>query len=214
MAECSETGENGKRNGSQEKMEAMREEIAKNHGIDLSVERIRKLRKVASAYEAGRRRPGVSLEGHLEAGNPAALEELTKNVPQGTALTRDYLRQLKHPNEKAEQDQQKAERRQQVDHQVVALQNLYKQVERERDELVREKEEREQKFTDPGASVGKEPEPLAPPLAPADQPELTVGEDLTQALRLLLLSRGFDPAADNIKQALADFVQAVMAQQP
>ena len=74
LAECSETGEDGVRNGSYAKMEAMREEIATNHGVELSFERIRKLRKVASAFPPGRRRPAVSLEGHLEAGTPEALD--------------------------------------------------------------------------------------------------------------------------------------------
>jgi hypothetical protein len=74
VAECSETGDHGVRNGSYAKMEAMREEIAKNHGVALSLERVRKLRKVASAFPPGRRRPGVSLDGHLEAGTPEALD--------------------------------------------------------------------------------------------------------------------------------------------
>ena len=60
LAECSETGKDGVRNGSYAKMDAMREEIAKNRGVELSLERIRKLRKVADAFPPGRRRPGVS----------------------------------------------------------------------------------------------------------------------------------------------------------
>ena len=83
VAECSETGDDGVRNGSQAKMEAMREEIAKNHGVELSFERIRKLRKVASAFPPGRRRPGVSLEGHLEAGTPDALDDVDQERPGG-----------------------------------------------------------------------------------------------------------------------------------
>jgi hypothetical protein len=73
LAECCEPGEDGVRNESYAQMEAMRQEIAANHGVQLSFERIRKLRKVASAFPPGRRRPGVSLEGHLEAGTPEAL---------------------------------------------------------------------------------------------------------------------------------------------
>ena len=59
VAECSETGDDGVRNESYPKMEGMRQEIAANHGVHLSFERIRKLRKVASAFPPGRRRPAV-----------------------------------------------------------------------------------------------------------------------------------------------------------
>jgi hypothetical protein len=214
LAECPDPGENGVRNGSQAKMEAMRDEIAKNHGVELSVERIRKLRTAASTFPAGRRRPGVSLEGHLDAGTPEALDEFINSVPKGTALTCKYIRQLKHPTEKADQDQQKAERRlQEADHQK-ALQGLCRQLEREKEQLGAEKDEYKQLYAELCGTLGKEPKPLAPPLAPANEPTLTVADDLTQALRLLLLSRGLDPAADNINQAMADFVKAVLAQQP
>jgi hypothetical protein len=213
LAECSETGEDGGQNGSYAKMEAMREEIAKNHGVDLSFERIRKLRKVASAFPPGRRRPGVSLEGHLESGTPEALDELIKRTPKGTALTCAYIRPLKYPAEKAEQDQQKAERRHQIEDQRTALQNLCRQMERKQEELQREKEEREQRYTDLCRSMGQEPEPFSPPLSPDHEPSHTVAEDLEQSVRVLLLSRGFYPTADNLKQAIADFVKAVLAQQ-
>ena len=59
VAECSETGDDGVKNKSYAKMEAMRQEIAKNRGVELSFEQIRKLRKVASAFPPGRRRPAV-----------------------------------------------------------------------------------------------------------------------------------------------------------
>jgi hypothetical protein len=211
LAECSEPGDDGVRNGSQAKMEAMQEEIAKNHGVDLSLERIRKLRKLASAFSPGRRRPAVSLEGHLEAGTPEALDEFFKSTPKGTALTRAVIRQLKHPTEKAEQDQQKAERRHQEADQRTALQNLYRELERKNEQLEREKEEYEQRYKDACRTIDKEPEPFSPPLSPEAEPALTVAEDLEQGLRGLLLSRGFDPAADNLKQAMADFVKAVLA---
>jgi hypothetical protein len=122
VAECSETGDGGVRTGSYVKMEAMRQEIATNHGVDLSFERIRKLRKVASAFLPGRRRPAVSLEGHLEAGTPAALDAFITSAAKGTPLTRECIRRLKHPAEKAEQDQQKTERRHQIEDQRTALQ--------------------------------------------------------------------------------------------
>jgi hypothetical protein len=102
VEECCETGEDGVKNESYAKMNAMRVEIAKNHGIELSLERIRKLRKVASAFPAGRRRPGLSLEAHLEAGTPDALDEFVKAAPKGTALTRAYIRQSKDPAEQGE----------------------------------------------------------------------------------------------------------------
>ena len=65
------------RNGSQAKMEEMKEEIAKHHGVDLSLERIRKLRKVAAAFPPGRRRPGVSVEAHLESACPTRWTNLS-----------------------------------------------------------------------------------------------------------------------------------------
>ena len=206
LAECCETGKDGVRNESHAKMEAMRQEIAKNRGVELSFERIRKLRKVASAFPAGRRRPAVSLEGHLEAGTPEALDALINSAPNGTTLTRTYIRRLKHPTEKAEQDQQKVERRHQIEDQRTALQNICRQLERAT-------EEREQRYIALCRSVGKEPEPFSPPLSPENEPSLTVAEDLEQALRVLLTARGFDPKADNIKRAIEEFVQAVLARQ-
>jgi hypothetical protein len=211
LAECSEPGENGVRNGSNATMEAMRDEIAKNHGVDLSLERIRKLRKVASAFPPGRRRPAVSIEGHLEAGTPEALDAFFKSAPEGTALTRAMLRQLKYPTEKAEEAKQADERRhQEADHQK-ALQDLCRQLERKNEQLERAKEEYEQRYKDACRTIDKEPEPFSPPLSPEAEPALTVAEDLEQGLRGLLLSRGFDPAVLN--QAIADFVKAVLAQQ-
>ena len=204
LAECSETGKDGDRNDSYAKMEAMREEIAKTAACDLSFERIRKLRKVASAFPPGRRRPAVSLEGHLEAGTPEALDAFINSAPNGTPLTCAYIRQLKHPTERVEQDQQKAERRHQIEDQRTALQNLCRQQERKTEKLVREKEERERQYTALCRSIGKEPEPFSPPLSPDNEPPLSVAEDLERALRFLLMARGFDPAA--LKKAIADFV--------
>jgi hypothetical protein len=86
LAECSQTGEDGVRNGSYAKINAMREEIAQNHGIDLSFERVRKLRKVAAAFPPGRRRPAVSLESHLEAGTTEALDDVINRTPGGVAV--------------------------------------------------------------------------------------------------------------------------------
>ena len=211
MAECSETGDDGVRNESYALMKAMREEIAKNRGVELSFERIRKLRKVASAFPAGRRRPAVSLEAHLEAGTPDVLDELINSAPNGATLTRAYIRRLKHPSEKVEQDQQKAERRQQRDDQRTALQNLCRQQERQREKLLREKEERERQYTALCRSIGKEPGTVFAALSPDDEPPLSVAEDLERALRFLLMARGFDPAA--LKKAIADFVDTVLAQQ-
>ena len=206
LAECCEPGEDGVRNELDAKMKAMRQEIATNHGFELSFERIRKLRKVASAFPPGRRRPAVSLEGHLEAGAPEALDAFINSAPNGTHMTREYIRRLKHPAEKAGQDQQKVERRRQIEDQRKALQNLCRQLERE-------KEEREQRYMAVCHSVGKEPEPFSPPLAPEDEPSRTVAQDLEQGLRALLMARGFDPKADNMERAIDEFVRAVLAQQ-
>ena len=206
LAECCEPGEDGVRNELYARMKAMRQEIALNRGVQLSFERIRKLRKVASAFPPGRRRPAVSLEGHVEAGTPEALDAIIESAPIGTSLTVSYIRQLKHPTEEAEENQQKAERRRQKDDQRTALQNICRQLERE-------KEEREQRYTALCRSVGQEPEPFSPPLSPENEPSLTVAEDVEQAVRLLLTARGFNPNADAIKRAIEEFVRAVLAQQ-
>jgi hypothetical protein len=88
------------------KMEKMQAEIARNHGVELSFERVRKLRKVASDFPAGRRRPGeASLEAHLEAGTPEELDELIRKTP-GTALTVSRIRQAKLPEEKAQRQKE------------------------------------------------------------------------------------------------------------
>ena len=213
LAECCEPGENGVRNESYAAMRAMRQEIAENHGVELSFERIRKLRKVASAFPAGRRRPGISLEAHLEAGTPGALDAWIEKAPQGTALTRSFIRQLKNPTEKAEQDQQQAERSHQIMDQRLALQNLCRQAERDKEQLLREKEARERQYADLCRSIGKEPEPVSPPLAPDDDPSLPAAQKLEQELRLWLAARRFDTTIGNIKQAIIDFVKAVLAQQ-
>jgi hypothetical protein len=205
VAECSETGDNGVRNESYAQMEAMRQEIATNHGVDLSFERIRKLRKVASAFPPGRRRPAVSLEGHLEAGTPETLDRLVKAAPAGTTLTRKYIQQQKHPEKKAEQEQQKAERRRQGEEQRLAWLNVCKQLERERDV-------RDQQYAELCHSAGKEPEPISPPLVPEGEPPRTLAGDLEQAIGMVLIARGFDPKADRIKKAIGDFVSAVLAQ--
>ena len=209
VAECSETGDDGVRNAFYAKMEAMQQEIAKNRGAELSFERIRKLRKVASAFPPGRRRPGISLGGHLEAGTPEALDRFINSAPNGNPLTCSYIRRLKHPTERVEQDQQKAERRRQIEDHRTALQSLCRQEERKNEKLLREKEERERQYTALCRSIGKEPEPISPQL-PDDEPPLSVAEDLEQALRSLLMIRGFDPAA--LKKAIADFVDTVLAQ--
>jgi hypothetical protein len=209
VAECSETGRDGVRNASYPLMEAMRDEIAKNRDVELSFERIRKLRKVASAFPAGRRRPGVSLEAHLEAGTPEALDAFFSSAPSGTPLTCAYIRGRKHPTEKVEEDKQKAERRHQKEDQRTALQNLCREQERQTENLVRANNERERQYTALCRSIGKEPEPISS-LLPDEEPPLSVAEDLEQALRFLLMARGFDPAAS--KKAIADFVGTVLAQ--
>jgi hypothetical protein len=206
VAECSEVGEDGVQNGSYAKMEEMRQEIATNHGVELSFERIRKLRKVASAFSPGRRRPAVSLEGHLEAGTPETLERLVKAAPAGVTLTRKYIQKQKHPDKNAEQEQQKAERRRQREEQRLALLNVCKQLERERDV-------RDQQYAELCRSAGKEPEPISPPSVPEGEPPRTLAGDLEQAIGMVLMARGFDPKADHIKKAIGDFASAVLQAQ-
>ena len=206
LAECSETGADGVRNDSHAKIEAMRKEIAKNHGVELSFERVRKLRTVASAFPPGRRRPGVSLEGHLEAGTPEALDEIIANAPAGTALTREFIRRAKHPEEKADQENQKEERRRQVEDHRKALQDHCRQLERQNELL-------QQRYTDQCRSSGKEPEPIPPPQLQEDGASPTVAEALEQSLRVLLTLHGLDPAATTLKQAIRAFV-AVVVERP
>jgi hypothetical protein len=205
-AECSETGADGARNGSYSKMEAMREEIAKNLGVELSFERIRKLRKVASAFPPvppGRRRPGVSLEGHLEAGTHEALEKIMNTAPEGTAFTREFIRRAMHPNGKTEQDKQKeTERRRQIDDQRKALQDL-------RTQLGRQNEAQEQRYSELCRTTGTKPEPL-PSLPQEEGTPRPVAETLEQSLRVLLTLHGFDPTADTLKQAIQAFVTTVL----
>jgi hypothetical protein len=115
VAECSEPGPNGVRTGSYTRMEKMRAEIARNHGVELSLERVRKLRKVASAFPAGRRRPGeASLEAHLEAGTPDELDELIRKTP-GTALTVSRIRQAKSPERQKEDEERRTRTREKLD---------------------------------------------------------------------------------------------------
>jgi hypothetical protein len=200
LAECSESGKDGVQNGSYAKMEEMRQEIATNQGVDLSFERIRKLRKVASAFPPGRRRPAVSLEGHLEAGAPETLDRLVNAAPAGTTLTRKYIQQQKNPDKWAEQEQQKTERRRQGEDQRLALLNVCKQLERERDQ-----------YAELCRSAGKEPDPISLPLVPEGKPPRTRAGDLEQAIGMVLIARGFDPKADHMKKAIGDFVSAVLA---
>jgi hypothetical protein len=207
LAECSETGADGVRNDSYAKMEAMREEIAKNLGVDLSFERIRKLRKVASAFPPGRRRPGVSVEAHLESGAPEALDEIIAKAPEGTPLTRAFIRGAKNPDEKADQDNQKKERRRQDEDQRKALLKVCKQQEREKAQLA-------QRYIELCHSLGKEPEPLPAPSPQEAEPSGTVAEDLQHAIQRALMSCGIDATAETVKQAIQAFVAAVVHEEP
>ena len=207
VVECSETGDDGVRNGSHALMKAMRLEIAANHGEELSLVRIRKLRTAASAFPADRRRPAVSLECHLEAGTPDALDALIASIPTGTRLTRAYIREQMHLEEKAQRDQNNAERHRQREDEGAALRQVCKQLERERDEYA-------QKYADERRSAGKEPEPVSPPLVPDNETSLIPTEDLERAVAKVLIARGFDPKADYIRKALGEFVKAVMSPVP
>jgi hypothetical protein len=165
LAECSDPGPNGARNESQAKMEAMRQEIKINHGVEYSLVWIRKNRQVASAFPPDRRRSGVSLAAHMEAGTPDVLDGLVKAEPVGTVFTVAKVRELKHPNEKDEQNKQAGEQRRQGEDQVKALQNVCRKLEQENEQL-------RQRYEDSSRSAGKEPEPLSPPLKPESEPSL------------------------------------------
>jgi hypothetical protein len=205
VAECSEPGPNGVRNESYAKMKAMREEIVQNHDVDLSFERIRKLRTVAAAFLPGRRRPAVSLEAHLEAGTPDALDAFIDSAPTGTPLTRERIRRLKNPDEKARQEQQKAERRRQIADHRLALQNLCLDLERQRDD-------REDRYLALCHELKREPEPFNLVLR-KDAPPTSLVEDLGQSLRAVLMARGFDPATADVTVAIERLVEAALAQQ-
>jgi hypothetical protein len=206
LIECSETGADGVRNESYAKIEAMRAEIAKNHGVELSFERVRKLRQAGSTFSPRRRRMGVSLEGHLEAGTPEALDEIIANAPEGTVLTREFIRRAKHPEEKADQESRKEERRHQVRDQFKALENKFMQ-------LKRENELHQQRYADLCQSTGTDPEPLAPPASQEQGAPRTVAEDLEQSLRVFLTLHGFDPTAAALRQAIHAFVTTVIERQ-
>ena len=75
------------------------------------------LRKAASAFPPGCRRPAVSLEGHLEAGTPDVLDELINSAAEGHLSRALTFGSLSTRSEKVKQDQQKAERRHQKDDQ-------------------------------------------------------------------------------------------------
>lgn len=204
LEECSQPGPNGVRNASYAKIKAMREEISQNHDIDLSFERIRKLRKVAAAFPAGRRRPGVCLDAHLEAGSPEALDDIINRTPAGVAVTRAYVRSLM-PREKDEEKEKRQDEwhRQVKDHRV-ALQNLCSQLERERDR-------RAEQYVELCREVGREPEPFQP-VQPKDSASASVAEDLDQSLRAVLMTRGFDPTTAEVKAAINRLVEVALAQ--
>jgi hypothetical protein len=89
VAECFETGDDGVRNAS--KMEEMREEIAKNRGVDLSFERLRKLRKVASAFPASR---SIYEWIEIRAARPPRCHSAPANPPEAQAVAFEPLRDL------------------------------------------------------------------------------------------------------------------------
>ena len=205
VAECSEPGPNGVRNASYAKIKAMRKEIAQNHSIDLSFERIRKLRQAAAAFPAGRRRPGVCLDAHLEAGSPEALDDIINRTPAGVAVTRAYVRSLMPREKDEEKEKRQDERHRQVKDHRVALQNLCSQLERERDQ-------RAEQYVELCREVGREPEPFQP-VQPKDSASTSVAEDLDQSLSAVLMTRGFDPTTAEVTAAINCLVEAALAQQ-
>jgi hypothetical protein len=202
LAECSEPGPNGVRTDSYAKMDKMRAEIAGAHGVELSLERLRKLRKAAFTFPAGRRRPGeASLEAHLEAGTPDELDELIQKTP-GTALTVSRIRQAKSPEEKAQRQRETEERRAQSREKREALQDHGDQ------RRVSGNLEESSTGLDGGAAA-KRPSVL-PPAPKKENPSPGVAEALTEGLRALLKSHGIDPGADKVRRAIQSFVAAVV----
>ena len=187
LAECSKPGKNGVRNASHAKLKAMQEEIARNVGVHISLDRARELRSVAATFPPARRRPGVSLEGHLEANTPEALDELINGAPKGTALTRNYIRNMKPPAKTPKQNTSKEERDRQVADQRKALEGICRQYERQIDQL-------EERYISVCRSVGKEPELLPPPPASEEGPSRTVAENLAGHCLRLPINRVFNQA--------------------
>jgi hypothetical protein len=197
LAECSEPGPNGVRTGSYAKMDNMRAEIARNHGVDLSLERVRKLRKAGSAFPAGRRRPGeASFEAHLEAGTPDELDELIRKTP-GTALTVSRIRQAKSPEQKAQRRKEDEERRTQIREKRDALQEHH---DRQHGQHL------EESWTGPDRSAAAKATPVSPP-APNSP---GVAKALTEGLCVLVKAHGIDPGADKVRRAIQTFVAAVV----
>jgi hypothetical protein len=213
LAECSEPGPNGVRNGSNAKMKAMQQEIAQNHDIDLSLVRILKLRKVASTFPPDRRRQGVSLEGHIEAGTPEVLDEVIKNAPAGKRITREHIRDAKlsmetdgtEMGENAARDRQAQENRRQGEDQQEALRQL--------EQRNGEKVQLQQPDTDDTHSPGTE-SPSLPPPASRQKLSRPDPEALEQSARTWVLSHGFDPTAEHVKEATKAFVAALLVDLP
>jgi hypothetical protein len=202
LAECSEPGPKGVRTGSNASMEKMRAEIARNHGIELSFERVRKLRKAASTFPPGRRRPAeVSLEAHLEAGTPDELDELIRETP-GAALTVSRIRQAKAQEEKAQREKEQEERRTQTREKQDALQDHHEQRHRESEHL-------EESPTGLDRSAAAKPPEVSPPAPKKEETPRGGAEALTEALRVLVKAHGIDPGADKVRRAIQTFVAAV-----
>jgi hypothetical protein len=202
LAECSEPGPNGVRTGSNTKIGRMRAEIARDLGVELSFERVRKLRKAASTFPPGRRRPAeASLEAHLEAGTPDELDELIRKTP-GTALTVSRVRQAKSPEEKTQLEKEQEERRTQAREKQDALQDHH-------DQQHRVSEHIEASSTDLDRCPAAKPTPVSPPAPKREETSRGGAEPLTEDLRALVKSHGIDPGADEVKRAIQTFVAAV-----
>ena len=184
VAECSETGDAGVRNESYAKMKAMQQEIAKNHGVELSV-------RANSQTPEGRvgfssRSPATGCFDRRASGSRHARG--AGRVHQGRSDRHGSHPRLhsaaKAPGQERRTGPAKAERQRQKEEQRTALQNLCRQAERDKEQLLREKEARERQYVELCRSIGKEPEPVSPPLAPDDEPSLPTAEKLEQELRL------------------------------
>jgi hypothetical protein len=204
LVECPKPGRNGVRNGSHDKINAMLEETAKNHGDVLSLVRARNLRRTAANFPPDRRRSGVSLEVHLAVKTPSELDRLIASAPEGAVITRKYVRDQKSSgpeNKKPEQDTMKGENLRQVKQQCDGLLTLCEQLEQERDQ-------REQRYIDLCRDVDRKPEPFED-----GEPWRTPADSLNHSIRRLLMLRGIDPTSVAVKPAIDAFVHAVTAQQ-
>jgi hypothetical protein len=80
LEECGPPSEDGRDNGSREKLEEAAAEIEQLNIEGYSAGRLYNLRKVAHNFPPDRRVPGVSWDAHRLAGSPEMLEAIIKHA--------------------------------------------------------------------------------------------------------------------------------------